>query len=102
MADFEKVAELSDLEASGSKVVKIADRDVALFQVEGQVYAMDNACKHKGGPLGEGTLEGKIITCPWHGWSFDVSTGQCTLNASKVPCHEVKIEGTAILVKTQS
>lgn len=51
-------------------------QEVAIFCVEGQWYAIDNSCPHEGGPLGEGELEGDIVTCPWHGWQFNVKTGQ--------------------------
>jgi nitrite reductase (NADH) small subunit len=52
------------------------DRLVALFNVEGSFYALDGVCPHQGGPLGKGKLTGCVVTCPWHGWQFDVTTGQ--------------------------
>ena len=48
-------------------------RVIALFNVDGTFYALDGVCPHQGGPLGQGTLEGCIVTCPWHGWQFDVT-----------------------------
>lgn len=54
----------------------VADRIVALFKQGDAIYALDGMCPHQGGPLGKGTLTGCIVTCPWHGWQFDVSTGQ--------------------------
>ncbi len=57
------------------------DQIVALFRVGDQFYALDGICPHAGGPLGEGALCGQIVTCPWHGWQFDVTTGQNCLNA---------------------
>ena len=62
-------------------VVPAGSEEVALFRVQGAFYACANACPHRGGPLGEGTLEGKIVTCPWHGWEFDVTTGKNPVNA---------------------
>ena len=48
---------------------------IALFNVDGTFYAMDNSCPHAGGPLGEGKVNGGIVECPWHGWRFDIRTG---------------------------
>lgn len=53
----------------------VGDRSVAMFNVDGEVYALDNACRHAGGPLGEGVLENGVVTCPWHWWRYDVRTG---------------------------
>src|SRR5258707_1257869 len=75
-----RVASVSDVPPGSSKEVMADDRVVALFNVDGMFYALDGVCPHAGGPLGEGTLRGKTVTCPWHGWQFDVSTGQNCLN----------------------
>jgi len=48
---------------------------IALFKLHGRIYALDNACPHMGGPLGEGEIEGDVVTCPWHGWQFDIKNG---------------------------
>ena len=64
---------------SGAEVV--ADgRIFAVFNVDGTIHVLDGICPHAGGPLGKGMLRGNIVTCPWHGWQFDVSTGQHCLN----------------------
>src|SRR5206468_6739923 len=56
-----------------SKVVQINERVVAIFNVDGTLHALDNTCPHQGGPLGEGYLEDNgVVSCPWHGWTFDV------------------------------
>ena len=55
-------------------------RVVAIFNVQGNIYALDGICPHQGGPLGQGTLKGCIVTCPWHGWQFDVRDGQSQLS----------------------
>jgi nitrite reductase/ring-hydroxylating ferredoxin subunit len=76
-----------------------ADRIVALFNVDDQFYALDGICPHQGGPLGKGRLQGEIVTCPWHGWQFNVRTGQHQVNASL--CHprlETKVEGDDVFV----
>jgi nitrite reductase/ring-hydroxylating ferredoxin subunit len=75
MADFLEVASLEQIPPGGSLVVTVADKDVALFNVDGQIYAIDDACVHQGASLGSGKIEGKIVTCRAHGLKFDVTTG---------------------------
>jgi len=77
----------------------VEDRIVALFQVEGRFYALDGICPHQGGPLGRGRLCGELVTCPWHGWQFDVVTGRHQANpALQQSRFSVKIEGQNIFV----
>lgn len=72
---------------------------VALFNVEGTIHALDGICPHQGGPLGKGKLHGCIVTCPWHGWQFDVATGQHQASKSLVhPKYGVKVEGGIVYV----
>jgi len=99
MAEFVKVAQVSDLQPGAGKVVMVKDRAIALFNVDGTFYAIDNICLHRGGPLGEGELEGCVVTCPWHGWQYDVKTGMSETNpAIKVKTYEVKTEDSAVMV----
>lgn len=77
----------------------VADRIVALFNVEGEFFALDGICPHQGGPLGKGSLAGCIVTCPWHGFQFDVRTGQHLTSKTLVhPRFPVKIEGEEVFV----
>jgi 3-phenylpropionate/trans-cinnamate dioxygenase ferredoxin component len=100
MAQYYKVAKLSEVVEGSAKAVEVAGRTIALFNVEGKIYALDNTCLHRGGPLGEGFVEGDVVTCPWHGWQYKVPSGECLANASlKVatfPVHvvndEIKVE----------
>ena len=95
-----KVANVNDLKAGEGKVVEADGKELALFNVDGKFYAIDNTCLHQGGPLGEGQLEGDIVTCPWHAWQYDVKTGVNPENAQiKVNKHEVKVEGNEVKVK---
>lgn len=72
---------------------------IALFNVGGTFHALDGICPHQGGPLGKGFLTGCIITCPWHGFQFDVTTGQHQTSKSLVqPTFAVKVEDDAIWV----
>jgi NAD(P)H-dependent nitrite reductase small subunit len=85
----------------GSKVVEIKEQVVAIFNMQGEFYALDNTCPHQGGPLGEGYLEeGGVISCPWHGWTFDVKTGISPIDPDlKVGCYPVRIEDGEIIVE---
>ena len=100
MGRLNKVAKLGDLPPGEGMVIEVEGKDIALFNVEGVFYALDNVCPHRGGPLGEGFLQGKIVTCPWHGWKFDVTTGRSSVNPeASVSCYTVKVEGEDILVE---
>lgn len=75
MPDYVTVASVSDVPPGSGKVVEAGGRLLALFNVDGDFYALDNTCLHRGGPVGEGDLEGTVVTCPWHGFQYDVTTG---------------------------
>jgi nitrite reductase/ring-hydroxylating ferredoxin subunit len=75
MAERVRIAEVSEVPEGTGKVVTTATRVLALYNVEGSFHAVENTCPHRGGPLGEGQLEGTVVTCPWHGWQFDVCSG---------------------------
>ena len=99
MADFVRAVKVGDLSPGSAKVIEVAGKTLALCNVDGRFYALDNTCLHRGGPIGEGTLDGTTVTCPWHGWQYDVTTGQATMNPNaKLPCHETKVEGDDVLV----
>ncbi len=99
MAEFIKVAKVSDLAPGEKMVVEYDDEDVGLFNIEGKIYAISDICTHDSGPLVEGTLEGEWIICPRHGARFNVKSGQQTMPAfAPVPLYNVKIEGDDILV----
>ncbi len=93
MPDFVKVASLSELDPGSAKAVEVAGRLIALFNVGGTIYALDNTCLHQGGPLGEGILDGEVIMCPWHMWEYNVRTGE------KVGVPEMKVESFAVRVE---
>ena len=100
MSNLVKVAEVSDLKTGESKTVIAGARELALFNLDGQFHAIDNVCPHRGGPLGEGVLDGCVVICPWHGWRFDCKTGQSpVIPTAKVDRFEVVIEGNDVKVK---
>ncbi len=99
MAQFVKVATKTDIPSGSGKVVEVEGKAIAVFNCDGTFYAVDNTCKHRGGPLGEGSLAGKTVTCPWHGWEYDVTSGACQMDSSiQVQKFDVKVEGNDILV----
>ena len=99
MPQFVKVAKVNELPPGTAREFQADGRMVALFNVDGSFYAVDNTCLHRGGPLGQGTLEGEVVTCPWHGWQYNVKTGEAVFNEQiKVQCYEVKVEGDDICV----
>jgi len=100
MGKLAKVAETTDLAPGQGKVVEVEGKIIALFNVDGTFYAIDNTCLHRGGPLGEGELDGAVVTCPWHGWRYDVTTGANAMNPSvTVQPYPVKVEGSAVFVE---
>jgi nitrite reductase/ring-hydroxylating ferredoxin subunit len=100
---FIRVAALHELPPGSAGEFVVGERIVALFNVAGQFYALDGICPHQGGPLGKGKLTGCIITCPWHGFQFDVTTGQHLTSKSLVhPRFAVKVEGDDVFVDLAS
>ena len=99
MAESIKVASISELELGSCKTVEVQGKVIALFNVGGRIYALDNTCLHQGGPLGEGRLEGEVVTCPWHMWEFNVRTGEKVGEPSlRVATYPVQVEGDDIKV----
>jgi len=74
-----KAAGTDELADGQSKVLNIDGNVVVLFRVKNGYFAISNTCLHRGGPLGEGELNGYEVTCPWHGWKYDVRTGSFTI-----------------------
>ncbi len=70
-----RVAAAGDVAPGTGRVIEVEGRALALFNLNGTFYALDNTCTHMGGPLGEGAVEGNVVTCPWHGSRFDITTG---------------------------
>lgn len=100
MSEWILAAKTDELKPGEAKVIAVGGHQIALFNVNGQFYALNNACPHRGGPLAEGRLEGREVVCPWHGWRFDVTTGASplfpTVSADRF---EVRVEGADVKVK---
>jgi nitrite reductase (NADH) small subunit len=98
-----KVATAGEIPPGEGRVFEVKGRMLAVFNVDGRFYATDNDCPHRGGPLGEGDLDGTVIRCPWHAWRWDVTTGANVNNpAVKIACFPVTVEDGAILVDVGS
>ena len=101
MAKIIKVARASDLASGSGTTVEAEGQRIALFNVHGIFYAIDDTCPHRGGPLGEGELRGAVVTCPWHGATFDVQTGDVTGPPARagVRSVRVRVDGSDVLVE---
>jgi NAD(P)H-dependent nitrite reductase small subunit len=101
MSEYVTVGRSEEVGPGQSLVVEVNGNEVAVFNVNGTYFAIDNMCAHQGGPLGEGLLEGENVICPWHSWKYNVKTGICATNPSrKVKTYSVKIENGQIQVAT--
>jgi nitrite reductase/ring-hydroxylating ferredoxin subunit len=99
MAEFVRVAGAADVKPGHGFVAEVSGKTLAVFNVDGNFHVIDNTCVHRGGPLGEGDVERHVVTCPWHGWQFNVTTGECVKNPSaKVEVYQVKVEGNDVKV----
>jgi nitrite reductase/ring-hydroxylating ferredoxin subunit len=101
MGERVTVASLSELPPGTGRQVQAGGRAVAVFNVDGTIHAIDGTCTHRGGPLGEGELNGTVVTCPWHGGRFDVTTGAVLgpPPPQGVRAYKVVIEADSIVVE---
>jgi NAD(P)H-dependent nitrite reductase small subunit len=93
MSEFVPVAEVSSLPPGSGRTVHVKGREFALYNLDGEFYAIDDQCPHVGGPLGAGFCEDGQVFCPLHGWAFDLKTGACKNN----PGRPVKTYSTRIV-----
>jgi nitrite reductase (NADH) small subunit len=98
---YVEVAHVSEIPPGTAKPVLVEGREVALFHLGGQFYAIDNCCPHQGGPLAEGWIEGTVVVCPWHAWCFDVRDGSSTIGLTPVDAFDVQVAGSAISVSSE-
>jgi nitrite reductase/ring-hydroxylating ferredoxin subunit len=100
MTEFVKVASLDDVPPGRMKGVRVGDEEVALYNVDGRIYATRDVCTHQYFPLTKGDLRGRVITCGLHQWRYDVTTG-ANLERPEihVRCYEVRVDGRDILVR---
>ena len=101
VGEFVKVASASEIAPGQARLVNIKGKEIALFNIEGSFFALDNACTHEEGPLAEGDIEGHEVTCPWHGARFDIRTGEvlCAPAYGDVTRYNVRVTGADIEVE---
>ena len=101
MAEFVTVAMKGDVPVGAARVFAVNGKHIALCNVDGTLYAIDDVCTHDGGPLGEGLLEGDQIECPRHGARFDVKTGKALTLPAVMPVNSypVQLEGDEVKVQ---
>ena len=101
MADFVRAAKTNEIEPGQARLVDVKGKQIALFNVDGKFFALDNTCTHKGGPLAEGEISGHEVTCPWHGATFDIRTGEVLGPPAPqaVGSYGVRVTGTDIEVE---
>jgi len=96
---FVRAAKVAEVPPGTIREFQVDGKTIALANVSGKFYAINNTCLHRGGPLGQGVLEGKVVTCPWHGWEYDVTSGKVVQNlAVGVDCYGLEVRGEDIFV----
>ena len=100
MGDFTRVATTNDIPPGEMMIVEVDGVEVAIANVDGEYFAFNNSCTHRGGPLGEGILTGDVVECPFHAGQFNVRTGQVVAQppVDPVQTYPVQIEGEEIRV----
>jgi nitrite reductase (NADH) small subunit len=94
-----RTAKTNEITPGTIREFHVEGRAIAVANVDGKFYAINNTCLHRGGPLGQGAMNGKVVTCPWHGWQYDVTTGKVTQNPSVgVDCYPLEVRGEDIYV----
>ena len=97
---FLRTARKDEIPADSIREFQVEGATIAVANVDGKFFAINNTCLHRGGPLAEGELNGKVVTCPWHGWQYDVTSGKLIMNPTVgVNCYPVEIRGEDIFVE---
>jgi nitrite reductase (NADH) small subunit len=103
MSGFAKVASVTDFATRKSMRVSVGDVDVALFMVGDKYFAVQNSCPHQHySAMHEGMLHDGQITCPMHGWTFDLATGKATIGGGRLKTYAVKVVGSEIHINVPS
>jgi nitrite reductase (NADH) small subunit len=97
-----RVASIDDLPQNGGIAVDVGEKRIALFRYQGEVFALEETCPHRGGPLHEGSLDRGVVLCPWHQWQFDLKTGCSPVNPlSRVRVYTVRVEGEDVFLEIE-
>lgn len=96
---FLRASKRDEVPPGSIREFQLDGKNVAVANVDGKFFAINNVCLHRGGPLGQGELEGSTVTCPWHGWQYDVTSGKVKVNpAVGVQTYAVEVRGDDIFV----
>jgi len=96
---FVRAAKATEIPPGQIREIQLQGTAIAVANVGGQFRAINNTCLHRGGPLGQGSLQGNVVTCPWHGWTYDVTSGKVTTNQTAgVACYPVELRGEDLYV----
>jgi len=96
---FVRATKIDEVPPGMIRELQLDGKVIALANVSGKLYAIDNVCLHRGGPLGQGELKGQTVTCPWHGWQYDVTTGKLVMNPTiGVETYPVELRGEDVYV----
>jgi nitrite reductase (NADH) small subunit/3-phenylpropionate/trans-cinnamate dioxygenase ferredoxin subunit len=96
---FVRAMKIGEVPPGMTRELQLDGKVIALSNVGGKLYAINNVCLHRGGPLGEGELSGQVVTCPWHGWQYDVTSGKLVTNpAVGVETYPVELRGDDVYV----
>ena len=101
MSRFVEVAKKSEIPEASAIAVEVEGKRLALINLRGEIYAIDDDCPHEGGPLSEGTISGEEIECPWHTSHFNIKTGRVTIDPATedVATYKVRLIGDAVEVE---
>jgi nitrite reductase/ring-hydroxylating ferredoxin subunit len=104
MGELTRVATTAEVGPGSAICVEVQGKQIALFNVDGDYFAIDDTCTHSGGPLSQGMCEDAIVTCPWHGMRFDVKTGEPLgpLSVHGVTAYSVVVEGDELKIEISS
>lgn len=96
---FVRAARKDEIPAGSVREFQVEGKTLAIANVDGKFLAIDNTCLHRAGPLAQGTLSGKTLTCPWHNWQYDMTSGKVVQNpAVGVACYTLEVRGEDIWV----
>ncbi len=97
---FVRAARKDEIPAGAIREFQVDGLTVAIANVGNKFYAINNTCLHRGGPLAQGELHGAVVTCPWHGWQYDVTTGNLTMNpAVAVKTYAIEVRGEDLWIE---
>jgi 3-phenylpropionate/trans-cinnamate dioxygenase ferredoxin component len=101
MSEYVKIAKTSEISPGTGKCVEFQSNLIALFNLDGNFYAIGNTCTHRGGPLAEGIITGDVVTCPWHGSIFKIPTGEVVgpPATKNVPRYNLRVQGDDIEIQ---